>query len=151
MSDDSEKKERHVGSTVPLERLYATMSEEAAGLYNQLITICTAFLGGTLVFFNKMFVGNVGWSLWLLFTGWAALTYPLAVLVLVRWQNVEAHRHALEYFKNHVEKEYDKAVSIPRKARIWTKSAIILMVVGLILIAVFTAINIFLKHMGGQP
>ena len=39
--------------TISLEALYDTMSKEADGLYKQMITICTAFLGGTLVQFGK--------------------------------------------------------------------------------------------------
>lgn len=127
------------------------MSQEADGFYKQIITICTAFLGGSLAFFDKLYVSKATWSLWLLFTAWAALVYPLAVLVWVRWQNVEAHRHALEYFKTNDENEYKKAVSLPERGRKWTTSAIISMVLGLIIIAVFTAINIFSKPTGGQP
>jgi hypothetical protein len=124
------------------------MSKEADGFYNQMIAICTGFLGGTLIFFKMLFVASAEWSLLLLFLGWAALTYPLAVLIFVRWQNVEAHRHALEYLKKGDEKEYMLAVSIPKKGRKWTESAIISMVVGLILIATFTAINIISRNAG---
>ncbi len=68
MSDSNEQ-------TISLEALYDTMSKEADGLYKQMITICTAFLGGTLVFFEKLFVSKAGWSIYFLFGGWAALTY----------------------------------------------------------------------------
>lgn len=132
--------------TISLEVLYDTMSKEADGLYKQMITICTAFLGGTLVFFEKLFVGNAEWSIYILFVGWAALTYPLAVLMIVRWQNVEAHRYILEYFKTNEEAEYNKAVEIPKRGRKWTKSAIFSMVAGLILISIFTAINIIYRQ-----
>jgi len=149
---DQPKTEQSVppAPTVPIERLYATMSEEAAGVYKLVITICTAFLGGTLVYFDKLFISKATWSIYILFLGWAALTYPLAVLVFVRWQNVEAHRHVLEYVKTGDDKEFEKAASIPRKSRKWTTSALISMVAGLVLIAVFTAINIALKPNGGQ-
>ncbi len=59
MSDSSEQ-------TISLEALYDTMSKEADGLYKQMITICTAFLGGTLVFFEKLFVSKAGWSIYFL-------------------------------------------------------------------------------------
>jgi len=131
------------------DRLYTTMSQEADGFYKLLITICTTFLGGTLIFFEKLFVSDARWSIWLLFLAWLALAYSIAVLVWIRWQNVEAHRHALEYLKTRVEKDYEKAVSIPNKARKWTTSAIIVMMIGLGLIAVFTAINIYYKYIGG--
>ena len=135
---------------VSLEQLYNTMSGEADGLYRQIITICTVFLGGTLAYFDKLFVGNVRWSIVFLFGAWLALTYPLAVLVRVRWQNVEAHRHALEFFKTHDNKEYDKAVEIPRRGRRRTNCAICSMIIGLLLIAIFAGINIIFKFKGGQ-
>ncbi len=134
---------------ISFEALYDTMSKEADGLYKQMITICTAFLGGSLVFFEKLFVSDAGWAIYFLFGGWAALTYPLAVLIYVRWQNVEAHRHILEYLKTESEIEYNKAVAIPKRGRKWTTSAIISMLAGLILIATFTAINIIYRQIGG--
>ena len=131
------------------DRLYTTMSQEADGLYKLLITICTTFLGGTLVFFEKLFVSDARWSIWLLFLAWLALTYSIAVLVWIRWQNVEAHRHALEYTKTGDENEYKKAEGIPEAGRRWTLSAIIIMIAGLLLLALFTAINVFYRYFGG--
>jgi len=145
----SENMNDNTQQTISLEALYDTMSKEVDGLYKQMITICTAFLGGTLVFFEKLFVSDAGWSIYFLFGGWAALTYPLAVLIYIRWQNVEAHRHTLEYFKTKNEDEYNKAVAIPKRGRKWTTSAIISMVAGLVLIGAFTAINIVYRQIGG--
>lgn len=149
MNDISEQRNEDDVPTVSFERLYSTMAEEADGFYKQMITICTAFLGGSLVFSEKLFVSDARWSLVLLFVAWLALTYPLAVLVWVRWQNVEAHRHALKYLTTHDVNEYQQAQSIPIKGRKWTTSAIILMVFGLFLIASFTAISIYFKYFGG--
>jgi len=135
--------------------LYNTMSQEAAGLYKQMIAICTAFLGGSIVFFEKLFVSAVEWSIYFLFAGWLALTYPLAVLMIIRWQNIESHRLMLEYLKSkddtkrnqnrdedRNEAKFRKVVNIAERGRKWTMSAILSMVIGLILIAIFTAINI---------
>jgi len=150
MNKDNPQQAQNAISNVPLERLYSTMSSEADGLYKQMITICTTLLGGTLLFFDKLFVGNVSWTLAILFFGWAALTYPLPVMIFVRWKNVEAHRHILEYFKTKDQKEYEKAVELPRRSRWWTKSAILSMTLGLVLIAVFTAINVVLHSQGDR-
>ena len=152
MSESREQRNEGPDSIVSLDKLYDTMSQEADGLYKQLITICTTFFGGSLlgglwVFFEneKMFVGNAKCLLWLLFAAWVALTYPLAALVWIRWQNVESHRHVLEYLKTRDEEEYKKAKSIPKKGRKWMTSALISMVFGLVLIAVFTAMSIYYK------
>jgi len=140
------QEERIRKSNVSLDQLYNTMAQEADGFYKQMITISTAFLGGTLAYFDKLFVGNVRWSLWLLFPGWALLVFPIAVLALVRWQNVEAHRHVLEYFKTGDEKEYATAARIGKKGRWRTKCAIYSMILGLALMAAFTAANIFFSQ-----
>lgn len=133
---------------VSIETLYNTMSKEADGTYRQMIAVCTAFLGGTLVFFEKLFIGDVWWSIYFLFTGWAALAYSLTVLCWVRWKNVEAHRHILEYFKSSSEKNYKRADSISKSGRKLMISAIVVMVVGVILIAIFAGINIYFKYGG---
>jgi len=70
--------------TISLEALYDTMSKEADGLRKQMFTIRAAFLGATLVFFEKLFVSDAGWSIIFLFGGWVASTYPLAVLLYIR-------------------------------------------------------------------
>jgi len=95
---------------------------------------------------------------------WVTLIYTVAALVWIRWQNVESHRHVLEYLKawdkylkacdkkdynkaneeyNKADKEYNKAKSIIGKGRKLMISVFISMLVGLILIAVFTAMIIY--------
>ncbi len=131
-------------SNISLEALYNTMSVEAGGLYNQAITICTAFLGGTLIFYERLFVSDITWTLIILVLGWITLVYPLAAFTYVRWQNVEAHRHVLEYFNTGEKEDYDKALAIPKKSRCLTKSAITSMVIGLCLVGIFTTLNLVL-------
>jgi hypothetical protein len=131
-------------SNVSLDELYKTMATEAAGLYNQMITICTTFLGGTLVFYDKLFVSGNSYTLILLFLGWLCLVIPLPMLIWIRWQNVEAHRYILKYIKFQKADDYTKGVEIPKKSRCLTQWAIWLIAVGLFLISLFTAINISL-------
>lgn len=134
-------------SLVSPDTLYDTMSREADGLYKQLMTIGTSFFGGSLLgfvwfLFDNEVVRNEKRLLWPLFMAWVALIYTVVVLVWIRWQNVESHRHVLEYLKTSDEKEYNKAKSIRNKSRNLMVSALVLMLVGLVLIAAFTAMLI---------
>jgi len=144
---NEEKRTHQETAFSPVAQLYATMAQEAAGLYKQMITISTAFLGGSLAFFDKFFTtGKASCSIWLLFSAWVALIYPVFILSWVRWQNVESHRHMLEYLKNESsDGNYKKAAEIAAKGRKWTKSAIISLALALALLAIFALVNVYHK------
>ena len=131
------------------EQLYAAMAKEANEIHKQVLTICTAFLGGTSVFLDKLYISEAKWTLVILFLGWAALTYPLVALAIVRWKNVESHRYIFNFFKIGNEGELEKAASISKSGRVLTVSALASMTAGLILISVFTALNFWLRPAGG--
>ena len=124
------------------ELLYSTMANEAHGFYSQMITICTVFLGGSLAFYDKFFTVRSAWSIWLLFLSWIFFIYPVVVLTWVRWKNVEAHRHMLEYLKMNKEEEYKIAEDISKKTRKLTEKAINSLGLALLALAVFAFINV---------
>jgi len=150
---NEEKRAHQEAAYSPVAQLYSTMAQEAAGLYKQMITISTAFLGGSLAFFDKFFTrGRASSSIWLLLFAWVALIYPVFVLSWVRWQNVESHRHMLEYLKNERSNgEYEKAADIAAKSRKLTMSAIISLAIALALLAIFVFVNVYYKiqNIGG--
>jgi len=124
-------------------QLYTSMVKEADGFYKQMITISTALLGGSLAFFNYFFTSNkVFHSKWLLLLAWFFLIYQITILSWIRWQNVESHRHALEYLKNKSEDyNYEKASKIAKRGRFFTKTAIISLMFTFLLFAIFVYIN----------
>jgi hypothetical protein len=124
-------------------QLYTSMVKEADGFYKQMITISTALLGGSLAFFNYFFSSNkVFHSKWLLLLAWFFLIYQITILSWIRWQNVESHRHALEYLKNKSEDyNYEKASKIAKRGRFFTKTAIISLMITFLLFAIFVYIN----------
>jgi uncharacterized membrane protein YdbT with pleckstrin-like domain len=124
-------------------QLYTSMVKEADGFYKQMITISTALLGGSLAFFNYFFTSNkVFHSKWLLLLAWFFLIYQITILSWIRWQNVESHRHALEYLKNKSEDyNYEKASKIAKRGRFFTKTAIISLMITFLLFAIFVYIN----------
>ncbi len=133
------------------ETLYDAMAREADGFYRQITTICTAFLGGILVFLEKLFTISPKSIIYLIVlgSGVICLILSLAAISYVRWQNVEAHRHALKYFKTEDKSEYNKAMEIPERSRIWTKIAIFSMILGIFLITIFVGASIIYKQDGG--
>jgi len=124
-------------------QLYTTMVKEADGFYKQMLTISTSLLGGSLAFFNYFFTSNkVFHSTGILLLAWFLLIYQITILSWIRWQNVESHRHALEYLKNKSENYlYEKASKIAEKGRFFTKTAIISLMITFLLFTIFVYIN----------
>lgn len=127
------------------ELLYSTMANEANGFYSQMITISTLSMGGSVVFYDKFFTVKSAWSIWLLFFTWIFFIFPVAILTWIRWQNVEAHRHMLKYFKKNKEEEYRKVEDISIRTRKWTAIAIVSLVLALLTLAIFASVNIYYK------
>jgi hypothetical protein len=111
---------------------------------SRITVFISSLLGGTLVFYDKLYVSGIQWTLYILFAGWLCLVIPLPMLLSVRWKNVESHRHVLEYIKSEKQEDLNKAIALPKSGRSQTEWSIRLIAAGLILISVFTALNIIL-------
>jgi hypothetical protein len=137
--------QEHVVDDSFRKQLYATMAQEASGLYSQLLTICTAFLGGSLTFYEKLAPNPLPCSMLFLFLAWLSFIYSLLALIWVRWKNVEAHRMILESLKGD-ECLYDKARKTAIKTRRVTNSIIVSIGFGMSFLALFVFIN---SYQGG--
>lgn len=133
--------------------LYQTMAQEAAGLYSQMLTICSAFLGGSLALYDRLVPENPIRIKWFLFCLWGSLVYPVIILLFVRWRNIESHRLVLEsqrlggeglwYKEKHEEaiRLYEKARRIAQFDRRLMLSAIVSLMAGLVLLATLVTIS----------
>lgn len=125
-----------------VEQLYSAMCTEAGGFYKQSVTVCTAFLGASIGFYDKLFSGANSCAMWLLFTAWILLIIPIAIFTWMRWSNVESHRFALEYLKTNNEAMQSAAAAIARRGRSWTQFALWAMWIALSCLALAAALNI---------
>lgn len=72
-----------------------SITQEANGFYNSLLTIATAFLGGSLLFLKELLHTLPPRGLFALYIGWIGLTTCLVLMVLVRFLNLVSGKHAL--------------------------------------------------------
>jgi len=76
------------------ELVFATIAQEAAGFYGLILTLATSFLGGTLVFIDRIAPSPARWTLALLGFGWLSLIASVSLIAWVRWRNIESGRMA---------------------------------------------------------
>ena len=121
--------------SVSKDELARSVVSEAQGLHKQMLGISSAFLGGSILFLEKIAPNPEYWTLVMLIVGWLSLISSMALSIVVRLNNIESGRRALEG-------KYDKASELDRKKECWTKWAVGLLIAGILLIAVFGAVNI---------
>jgi hypothetical protein len=123
---------------VSRECIFTTMATEAAGLYNLLMSVSTAVLGGTLLFLERIASSPTKQSLWYLGLGWLMLLFCTVACAWVRWKNLESGRLVLE-------NKIQDARKIDKINRWLTKFAIASLALGITLIGVFALINVVHK------
>jgi len=132
MAVDSEKNEK-----VSKDKLFESIVKEAGEFYNLILTVSSAFLGGTLLFLEKIAPSPDRCSLWVLYSGWACLIASIAISAYVRLKNLESGRLALE-------QKYEEAKRLDRMKEALTIAMTIFMVIGILLITLFGMINLLI-------
>jgi len=130
--------------------LYRTMVQEASAFYRQMATICSAFLGGSMLFSDRLVrAPEPRWS-WILLAAWVCFVLTLAVIVWLRWQNVESHRLVLESLKSPSsdaspgsQDKYDKALMLAKHGRVLTYVALVSLLLGLAAHVVYIGLNLY--------
>jgi len=120
---------------VSKDTLFQSIVKEAGEFYNLILTVSSAFLGGTLIFLEKIAPNPVQCSLWVLYLGWVSLIGSIAISAYVRLKNLESGRLALE-------ERYEDAQQLDRKKEWLSSLMTILMVAGVALITIFGIINL---------
>jgi hypothetical protein len=75
--------------------IFKSVNAEASAFYRLLVTNATAFLGGTIVFWDHVSPKLTTWSLALLGPGWVFLVVSIVLVVWVRRDNIEVGRLTL--------------------------------------------------------
>jgi hypothetical protein len=101
---------------------------EARGYYKLVVATATLFLGGTLVFWEKVTPTLSELSLWLLGAGWLCLVTSVMLVVFVRRDNIEMGRLAL------AEKD-DKDDRIAKRSRRLTTASGVCLALGMFFVA----------------
>jgi len=123
---------------VSKDTLFNSIVKEAGEFYNLVLTVASAFLGGTLLFLEKIAPQPVKWSLCILALGWLSLIVSIGLAVYVRLKNLESGRLALEG-------KYDDAAKLDRKKECHCVCMTWTLLLGVLCVAAFGMINLILK------
>lgn len=122
MSEDS--------NVVSKAALLQSITTEASGFYGQIVTVASAFLGGSLLFMEKIAPVRVGFSLLFLGLGWLALVASIGCVARLRHMNLMAGGLAMDG-------NYDKARRINRhtdQLSAWSQGLLILGMASLVVV-----------------
>ncbi len=144
MSDHETQMQGTEATTDPrLPGVHATMAKEADGFYALVSAICSAFLGGAVIFSERFLANSPVLSRAALVTGIAGLTLCLTLLCWVRWGNVESFRMYAEALRDQDTKLYDRVRARGAVERRKTRVALWSFSAGMVALALFAAERIF--------
>jgi len=114
---------------------FEATAKEAAGFYNMMLTIATAFLGGTLLFLEKFVVTSVFLpSIIILTFAWLLICVAIICVIRIRELNLRSGKYFLDG-------RVDKAREIDNRNKRLTKFSVISLGMGIFLLVVFGIVN----------
>jgi len=120
-----------------------TAISEAVGFYKLIVATATLFLGGTLVFWEKLSPPSSAVSLFPLAAGWLCLILSVAFVVAVRRDNVELGRLCL----TGTDAKYDR---IAARSRSLTTLSGMFLAVGMLFVASAGMVTLWEKTMASE-
>jgi len=127
-------------SKLPIKTIWGSLELEAEELYKYVLTIASAFSGGTWFFMDKITMEPIHNSLILLFIGWGGLLFSIAILPIVRLFNLAGGRSVLEQKPQLTEK-----YSCVNDRLTWLM--VLSMILGMVFIAIYIGVNLWYKSM----
>ena len=113
---------------IPREVVFTTAAAEAAGFYKYIITVASSFLGGTLLFLERVAPHPTTLSLGLLGLGWLLLIVSIGTVAWIRRLNLESAQRALAG-------RYDDARRFDRQGRRFAIAATLCLAGGMLLVS----------------
>lgn len=123
---------------VSSDKKFEVLAGEADGFYRMVVAVSTAFLGGSILFVEKIAPRPVPRTLFLLGLGWIAFVLSIYCVAEVRRKNLESIRLALEG-------EYDQARAIDVRTRLASNLAQWGMIAGMLFIGAYGLANLVLR------
>jgi hypothetical protein len=120
---------------VSKDAVFSSIVSEAACFYKMIVAVASSFLGGSLIFMEKIAPDPSTFSLVVLGIGWLALMASIALVATVRRLNLESGWRAMGG-------NYDEARRIDKKTRSRSKWSTRLLILGMSAIMVFGVLNI---------
>ena len=115
---------------------FEIVAKEAAGLYNMMLTVATAFLGGTLLFLEKFIaVSTFVPSIIILALAWLLICAAIIYIIRIRVLNLRSGTYFLTG-------RVDKAREIDNRNKRLTNIAVVTLGTGIFLLVVFGIVNV---------
>jgi len=131
----SELKQDEKQDSVSRDALFTVIAAEAAGYYRTITTVASAFLGGSLLFLDKLASRPSTLSLFVLGGAWICLIASIACTAWVRRKNLDSGWKALE-------QRFEDAQGIDKKTRGWSTVGIVSLIFGMCLLMIFGMMNV---------
>lgn len=121
-------------SSVSKDAVFAAIVSEAAGFYKLVLTVASSFLGGSLLFLDRIATHPSARSVWILGLGWVCLIGAIVTVAVVRRRNLESGYLALE-------EKYEEARDIDKSTRKWSTLALVSLSFGVFFLMGFGIMN----------
>lgn len=112
-----------------------SITTEASGFYTTITTVASAFLGASLLFFDKFLIARTTFSLVLLAVSWITLVASIACVARVRCLNLKSGRLVLR-------NDYDSADAIDNQSAKLSTSAQWCLIVGMAALVIVAIANV---------
>lgn len=115
--------------------VFQAIVDQALAFYKLIVTVASTFLGGTLVFIEKIAPNPTRCSLWLLGAGWLLLIATILCVAIVHRLNLQSGKHVMAG-------RNDLAEPIDVKSRFLSTLTSVLLSAGLLAIVIFGMVNL---------
>jgi hypothetical protein len=129
--------------SISRETIFTVLANDADGYYKLVLTVASAFLGGSLLFLEKIVPHPTRLSLVLMTLGWLSLVASIAAITSVRQRNLRSGFLALEG-------KVDEARKLDVAKDRHSGWAAWLLIVGMSFIVLAGAVGIWTKTFGGH-
>jgi hypothetical protein len=123
---------------VSSDTVFKAIVDQALSFYRLIVTVASTFLGGTLVFIEKIAPAPTQCSLWLLGAGWLFLIATILCVAFVHRLNLQSGKHVMAG-------RNDLAAPIDVKSRFLSTMTSILLSAGLLAIVAFGMVNLIAR------
>ena len=126
---------------VSKEQVFLSVASEAAGYYKLIVTVASSFLGGSLLFLERIAPRPSQFSLVVLAAGWASLIASIGLVAWIRAKNLESGALVLAG-------DYDRAKTIDSTKMFLSNWATVLLCLGMLLIMLCGLLNVWSEQSG---
>lgn len=123
-------------NSIPRDTVFSVLATEAAGFYKLIVTVVSSFLGGTILFLDKLAPRPTAFAVVLLGVGWVCLIASVVTVAWIRQNNLSSGYLALARKKEHSQ-------TTDQRGRCLDKFAVCLLAAGMFFVAACGAVQVW--------